>query len=133
MEEQQYFSTYNGGKTSLYSWSQNINEVTVNIPVKAQTRPRDIAIDIRADRLSIKYKDQEEYLVKGEFYDLVRSDESIWQIEDGNNIVLTLDKQNENIWKTILKGDDEIDTTQVDNSKKLDDFDWETQVYLIIL
>ena len=44
--------------------------------------------------------------------------------------MITLDKQNENIWKTIIKGDVEIDATKVDNSKKLQDFDWETQVFI---
>ena len=39
---------------------------------------------------------------------------------------LTLEKATENIWKTVLKGDPEIDATKVDNSKSLESFDGET-------
>jgi len=50
----------------------------------------------------------------------------LWSIEDNNKIILTLEKANENIWKTVIKGDQEIDATKVDNSKKLEEFDDET-------
>jgi hypothetical protein len=52
-------------------------------------------------------------------------------MEDGCLLVLTLEKGCENIWKTILKGDSEIDATKVDNSKSIHDFDDETQVKII--
>lgn len=50
----------------------------------------------------------------------------MWSIEDGKKIVLTLEKASENIWKTVIKGDVEIDATKVENSKPLEDFDPET-------
>ena len=39
---------------------------------------------------------------------------------------MTLEKFSENIWKTVVKGDKEIDTSKVDNSKHLHEFDEET-------
>ena len=42
-------------------------------------------------------------------------------------MILNLEKGSENIWKTIIKGDTEIDATKVDNSKKIEEFDGETQ------
>ncbi len=51
----------------------------------------------------------------------------MWTIEDSNMLVLTLEKYQENIWKTVIKGDIEIDTSQVENVKNLNDFDEETQ------
>ena len=54
----------------------------------------------------------------------------MWSIEDNKKLILTLEKGVENIWKTIIKGDDEIDATKVENSKPLEDFDSETQVYI---
>ena len=41
--------------------------------------------------------------------------------------MLNLEKADERIWSTILKGDTEIDTTKVNNTKALSDFDEETQ------
>jgi hypothetical protein len=35
----------------------------------------------------------------------------MWTIEDSNMLVLTLEKYQENIWKTVIKGDLEIDTS----------------------
>jgi len=68
-------------------------------------------------------------LLEGDLYDRVKVDDSIWSL-DSDSLVLTLEKANENIWKTVLKGDKEIDATKVDNSKPLQDFDSETQVAL---
>lgn len=69
----------------------------------------------------------DDVIVDGELYDNIRSDESLWTIEEQNSIIFTLEKSEENIWKTVIKGDEEIDTTKVDNSKKLEEFDDETQ------
>ena len=67
-------------------------------------------------------------MLEGELYDKIKVEESLWSIEDEEKIILTLEKAAENIWKTIVKGDQEIDATKVDNSKKLEEFDFETQV-----
>lgn len=66
-------------------------------------------------------------LIDGELYNKIKAAESSWTLDEGVKIILTLEKAEENIWKTIILGDEEIDTTKVDNSKKLDEFDPETQ------
>jgi len=43
---------------------------------------------------------------------------------------INFEKANESIWKTVILGDAEIDTKKVDNSKKIDEFDYETQGHL---
>lgn len=40
---------------------------------------------------------------------------------------LNLEKAEEKIWGTVFKGDPEIDTSKVNNTKPLQDFDEETQ------
>lgn len=65
-------------------------------------------------------------IVEGELYDAIRVNESCWTIEDSQQLIFTLEKEEENIWKTIIKGDEEIDTSKVDNTKKLEEFDEET-------
>lgn len=66
--------------------------------------------------------------MEGELYDKIKVEDSIWSIEDEEKLIITLEKGCENIWKTVIKGDTEIDATKVDNSKKLEEFDFETQV-----
>lgn len=48
-------------------------------------------------------------------------------IKDSQWLVISLEKANEDIWGCIIKGDQEIDTSKVDNSKRLNEFDGETQ------
>ncbi len=38
-----------------------------------------------------------------------------------------MEKGQENIWKTVIKGDKEIDATKVENSKHIHEFDESTQ------
>lgn len=66
-------------------------------------------------------------LIEGELYDRIKADDSSWTLEDGNKLVLNLEKAGENIWKTICKGHQEIDATKVDNNKKITEFDPETE------
>ena len=50
----------------------------------------------------------------------------IW-FKDAKWLVISFEKANEDIWGAILKGDSEIDTSKVDNSKHMNEFDEETQ------
>ena len=80
--------------------------------------------------ISIKLQGEPEPLLEGEFFDKIKVEDSFWSIEDNNCLMLNLEKAREIIWATILKGDREIDTKNVDNAKKLDEFDLETQGHL---
>jgi hypothetical protein len=69
-------------------------------------------------------------LLEGELDNKIKVDECFWTIEDSKRLILTLTKARETIWKTVIKGDKEIDTKKVDNAKNLEDFDHETQGHL---
>lgn len=77
--------------------------------------------------IKASYKIGGKVLIEGEFYDWVKAEDSTWSIEEGERLLLNLEKGQENIWKTVLKGDPEIDATKVDNTKNIDEFDSETQ------
>lgn len=78
-------------------------------------------------KLKAKLKAGDQVLIEGEFYDRIKPEDSTWSIDE-DSLILVLEKGNENIWKTVLKGDAEIDATKVENSKPIQDFDPETQV-----
>lgn len=65
--------------------------------------------------------------MSGEIYGPIVCEESTWTLEDGKKLVLMLEKKKELIWKTVFKGDPEIDTSKVQATKKFEDFDSETQ------
>jgi hypothetical protein len=79
---------------------------------------------------SIKILIKGENYFEGEFCEKIKPDDSNWSIEDNKFIILFLEKGQEIIWKSAFKGHKEIDTKTVDNSKKIDEFDTETQAAL---
>ena len=54
--------------------------------------------------LKVTLKPENTVLIEGELYYPVKVEDSIWNIEDGTKLILTLDKAEENIWKTVIKG-----------------------------
>jgi hypothetical protein len=119
-------STYNGASTDKYNWSQGINEVTVQVKIPSGTRAKGLNVDMTSTKLKVVLKSENRTLIEGEWYERIKVDDSTWSVDD-DSLVLNLEKGSENIWKTVLKGDQEIDATKVDNSKPIDAFDSETQ------
>ena len=60
----------------------------------------------------------------------MKPDETFWSVEDEQFLTINFEKAHEAIWKCVLLGDEEIDTKTVDNSKRVDEFDLETQGHL---
>lgn len=89
-----------------------------------------MSVQFTNEHLSIVVKGEK--MIDGKLYDKIKVDDSMWTIEDGTKLILTMEKQSDNIWKTVIQGDQEIDATKVENTKALDDFDPETQVRLIL-
>ena len=72
----------------------------------------------------------DEPLVDGELAEKVKVDDSFWSVEDGQYLNVNFEKAYEAIWKCVVLGDEEIDTKKVDNSKRIEEFDLETQGHL---
>ena len=51
---------------------------------------------------------------------MIRLDDSAWVIEDREKLILQMEKATENIWTTIFKGDVEVDSSKIENKKRLD-------------
>jgi len=130
VESMQKISTHNGDSTEKYDWSQNINEVTVQIPIPFGTTSKMLQVKIEPKRLFVKLKADDQPLIDGELQEKIKVDDSYWSIEDKKYINITFEKAYEAIWKTVITGDKEIDPKKVDNSKRLEEFDIETQGHL---
>lgn len=124
-------STYNGDKTDKYSWSQGIKDVTMQIPLPEGTKPAQLKVVIQTKHLFVAFKGKEsEPLINGVLGEKVKVDDSFWSVEDNRNLNINFEKAYEVIWKCMVQGDKEIDTEKVDNSKRVEDFDLETQGHL---
>lgn len=102
----------------------------MQIPVPEGTAAKMCEVDIKPKRLRVKLKNQDQPLIDGELQEKVKVEDSFWSIEDKKFINITFEKAYEAIWKTVILGDQEIDPKTVDNSKRIEEFDLETQGHL---
>jgi len=119
----------NGGRTDAYLWTQNLADLVVTVPVTAGLRARDITVKIENDRLSVLLKQGKTAILEGELCERIDASTATWTLEDdvdeGRVLVFYLQKENKvQWWKSVLKGDPEIDTKKiVPENSKLDDLD----------
>jgi len=131
---------YNGGTTESYHWEQTLTDVTIHVPVPAGTRARDVVCVIGKTHLSLKLKGREGPLIDADFpcdarngqeiWERVRTSESYWNVGEFKGqlcVVVYIEKERECWWKSAVHGHGEIDTTQVDSTRDLYDYDGETQ------
>jgi len=119
-----HISTWNGAVTDKYHWSQSLRDITLEVEVE-ECRARDVKVDVSATRLCIKCKGKT--VLEGKLHEKVNTEETMWHIEEGKQVVLNLEKQRETWWKCVLEGDQEIDTTKVESTRAMDEYDGETQ------
>eukprot|EP01039_Chlorochromonas_danica_P002710 gene2710-2960_t len=120
----------NGGVGEGYYWTQSLSEVAIYVEAPPGVRSRDVQCVIRPTHLSLTVAGQR--LIEGALEEAVRSQESLWTISQGKagelpQVVITLEKTRETWWKSVIQGHPEIDTTKVDSTKSLYDYDEQTQ------
>lgn len=118
----------NGLDMEKYSWTQQLPEVNVNVPVPEGTKSRFVVCEIKKDRLKVGLKGQPP-IIDGELHKPVKVDDCFWSIEDGKALSILLTKHNQmEWWKSVIKGDPEVDTQKVEpETSKLSDLDPETR------
>ncbi|XVE99943.1 hypothetical protein REPUB_Repub03eG0243600 [Reevesia pubescens] len=121
-------NTANGLDMKNHSWGQNLQEVTLTIPVPLGTKSRDVICDVKMNYLKVGLKDQTP-IVDGQLFASVKPEDSYWSLEDQKMISLLLTKCDKtNWWKSLLKGGPEIDTQKAEpEPSKLSDLDLETR------
>eukprot|EP00928_Gymnodinium_smaydae_P046766 TRINITY_DN31183_c0_g1_i1.p1 TRINITY_DN31183_c0_g1~~TRINITY_DN31183_c0_g1_i1.p1 ORF type:complete len:392 (-),score=122.17 TRINITY_DN31183_c0_g1_i1:216-1391(-) len=118
-----HISTWNGAVTDKYYWSQSLAEVTLEVEVEP-CRAKDVKVDLTATRLSIKCMGKT--VLEGKLHEKIFNEDSIWHLDE-NRVVLVVEKQRQTWWKCVLEGDEEIDTTKVESTRAMYEYDGETQ------
>merc|ERR1719230_295187 len=75
-------------------------------------------------RLTVKAN--EKTCLSGKLHEKVTCDQCMWHLDDGK-VIISLEKQRQTWWKCVLEGDKEIDTTKVESTRTMDEYDGETQ------
>nr|XP_018667772.1 nudC domain-containing protein 3-like isoform X2 [Ciona intestinalis] len=122
--------SYNGAIRDRYQWSQNYDDVDVKIVVeKSVVKARQVKVEIQRKHLKVCVKANDtanyETIIDGELQHEVNKEESMWSLESGKNIQITLTKF-KNIWWTMLvAGEDEIDIQKIAPERSMEDMDTE--------
>jgi hypothetical protein len=118
----------NGLDMENYSWGQSLQEITINVPVPQGTKSRLVLCDIKNKYLKVGLKGQVP-IIDGELFKAVKVDDCIWSLEDEKAISILMSKREQcEWWKSLLKGDPEINTQKVEpETSKLSDLDSETR------
>eukprot|EP00986_Skeletonema_menzelii_P012220 scaffold6638_cov120-Skeletonema_menzelii.AAC.1 len=122
----------NGGTIDgKYVWTQTLQELSINIPLPENTRGRDLNVVISKKHLKVGFaKTKNEFIVNDDLTKPIIVDDSLWTIEDGNRLVLTLQKSNQMEWWDAPCQSDypkiNIQKVQPENSN-LSDLDGETR------
>lgn len=120
-------SAFNGAKTDKYTWNQSVYDVDVQIKLPPGTRSRDLKIVIEPKRLYAALKsDLANPLIQGELFERIKAEKSSWILDEGT-LIFNLEKAKDNVWKSVILGDAEIDASKVENTHKMEDFDEETR------
>jgi CS domain len=122
----------NGGSGPGYTWTQTLTELTVQIQVPKGTRGKDVECALSKSSIKVSLKQgnsiDPSVLLAGNFpmSESIQVSESDWSLSDGC-VIIGLIKQRENWWKSVVVGHPEIDPQQVDSTKKINEYDPETQ------
>jgi len=100
-------------------------ETTVEVPVPEGIRSKDICVNITKTKLQVGLKGKQ-LIIDGELGGKIVTDECTW-LKEGSVVQVTLVKEIETWWKSVVVGDPEIDTTKVDSVRHVSEYDEETQ------
>ncbi|GBG34186.1 Nuclear movement protein nudC [Hondaea fermentalgiana] len=124
----------NGGVTDRYYWTQNLEELTIYLDIAANVSAKQIECKITQKGLYVARKDTNKVFLEGDFPspERVRTDECFWSLErnkdaTSSTLIISLAKSRETWWDAILQGEPEIDTTQVDSTRRMEEYDEATQ------
>ncbi|XP_031631155.1 nuclear migration protein nudC [Contarinia nasturtii] len=118
----------NGCNLEHYKWTQTLGEVELKVPLNITVRPRDVTVKISKKGLYVCVKGHQP-IIDGELHAEVKTEESMWLLQDGKTIVVNLEKLKDmSWWSRLITTDPEISTRKINpEPSKLSDLEGETR------
>ncbi|XP_056146502.1 nudC domain-containing protein 3 [Lampris incognitus] len=114
--------SYNGAVRENYSWSQDYSDIEVRVFVpKTVVKGRQVSVCLQSSNVCVCLREggEEKVLMKGELAHKINTENSLWSLEPGHCVVLSLSKCGEVWWNAILKGEKEIDINQINRERSM--------------
>lgn len=121
----------NGGTVEgKYVWTQTLAEVNLVVPLPDNTRGRDLNVIMAKQHLKVGLKAKAgEWILNAPLTKVIICDDSFWTVEDGNRLVMNLQKLNQmEWWEGVCQGDPTINVRKIQpENSSLNDLDGETR------
>ncbi|XP_008302972.1 nudC domain-containing protein 3 [Stegastes partitus] len=114
--------SYNGALRENYSWSQDYTDVEVRVFVpKSVVKGKQVSVSLQTSSVQVNVSDgaKDKTLMVGEFTHKINTENSLWSLEPGDCVVLSLNKTSEVWWSAVLKGEKEIDINQINRERSM--------------
>ncbi|XP_064165157.1 nudC domain-containing protein 3 [Anguilla rostrata] len=125
--------SYNGAVRDNYSWSQDYTDVEVRVHVPAHVqRGKQVSVSLQTGsvRVAVREGPAETVLMEGELTHKINTENSLWSLEPGSCVLLSLSKSGEVWWSAVLKGEQEIDVNQINRERSMASVDEEEHAVL---
>ncbi|XP_016302755.1 nudC domain-containing protein 3 [Sinocyclocheilus anshuiensis] len=125
--------SYNGAVRENYTWSQDYTDVEVRVHVQPNiVKGRQVSVDLQPGRVRMALNEggSQRVLMEGEFTHKINTENSLWSLEPGRCILLSLSKTGEVWWSAVLKGEAEIDVNQINRERSMATVDEEEHAVL---
>ncbi|ROL54049.1 NudC domain-containing protein 3 [Anabarilius grahami] len=125
--------SYNGAVRDDYTWSQDYTDVEVRVHVPpAVVKGRQVSVDLQPGRVRVAVNEggSQRVLMEGEFTHKINTENSLWSLEPGRCVLLSLSKTGEVWWSAVLKGETEIDVNQINRERTMATVDEEEHAVL---
>ncbi|NP_001015778.1 nudC domain-containing protein 3 isoform X2 [Xenopus tropicalis] len=125
--------SYNGAIRKNYVWSQDYTDVEIKVPVpKSVIKGRQVSVDLRSSciRVAVREGGGERVLVEGSFTHKINAETSLWSLEPGKCIVISLSKCGEVWWNAVLEDEEKIDIDKINKERSMATVDDEEHAVL---
>lgn len=125
--------SYNGAVRDNYTWSQDYTDVEVRVHVpKTVVKGRQVCVDLKSGSIRVCLREgvEERVLMDGDFTHKINIENSLWSLEPGLCVVLSLSKVGEVWWNAVLKGEQEIDINNINRERSMATVDEEEHAVL---
>ncbi|NXA43850.1 NUDC3 protein, partial [Eudromia elegans] len=125
--------SYNGAVRENYAWSQDYSDLEIKVPVpKHIVKGKQVAVDISSSaiRVAVLEGGSQRVLMEGKLTHKVNTEGSLWSLEPGKCVLISLSKGDEYWWSAILEGEERIDIDKINKERSMATVDEEEHAVL---
>lgn len=125
--------SYNGAVRENYVWSQDYTDLELKVPVPGHVvkgRQVSVALSSSSIRVAVLEETGERVLVEGKFTHKVNTEGSVWSLEPGKCVLVSLSKAGEYWWSAALEGEEHIDIDRINKERSMATVDDEEHAVL---